>query len=258
MVNTQQHCGAGTFPYVIRSGDTFFSLANRFNTTVDAIMMANPGVVPGRLFIGQVICIPSSSTPPTPSCPAGSQTYIVRSGDTIFNLATRFNTTVDAILRANPGINPNNLQIGQVICIPTSTPPPPSQQCPTLSMGSRGPSVTELQRLLMAHGFNPGPIDGIFGNQTHAAVVAFQRSRGLVPDGIVGVQTWTALGVNCGVTPPTPSTCPAGSQSYTIRSGDTLYDLAIRFNTTVDAIMRMNPGINPNNLQIGQMICIPR
>lgn len=255
MVNTQQHCGAGTFPYVIRSGDTFFNLANRFNTTVDAIMRANPGVDPNRLFIGQVICIPTSTPPPT-TCPTGSQAYTVRSGDTIFNLATRFNTTVDAILRVNPGINPNNLQVGQVICIPSTT-PPPSQQCPTLSMGSRGPSVTELQRLLMAHGFNPGPIDGIFGSQTHAAVVAFQRSRGLVPDGIVGVQTWTALGVNCGVTPPTPS-CPSGSQPYTIRSGDTLYNLAIRFNTTVDAIMRINPGINPNNLQIGQVICIPR
>ena len=72
----------------------------------------------------------------------------------------------------------------------------------------------------------------------------------------MGVQTWTGLGVNCGTTPPT--TCPAGTQPYTIRSGDTLYNLAIRFNTSVDAIIRANPGINPNNLQIGQVICIPR
>ncbi|NLY45349.1 MAG: LysM peptidoglycan-binding domain-containing protein [Tissierella sp.] len=256
MVNTQQHCGAGTTPYVIRSGDTFFSLANRFNTTVDAIQRANPGVDPNRLFIGQVICIPTSAPPTT--CPTGSQPYTIRSGDTIYNLANRFNTTVDAILRINPGLNPNNLQVGQVICIPTSAPPPPpSQNCPTLSMGSRGASVTELQRLLLAHGFNPGPVDGIFGSQTQAAVIAFQRSRNLVADGIVGVQTWTALGVNCGTTPP-PTTCPAGTQPYTIRSGDTIYNLANRFNTTVDAILRANPGINPNNLQIGQVICIPR
>ena len=53
-------------------------------------------------------------------------------------------------------------------------------------------------------------------------------------------------------------TCPSGSFSYTIRSGDTLYLLAIRYNTTVEAIMAANPGINPNNLQIGQVICIPR
>lgn len=187
-------------------------------------------------------------------CGPGTFPYVIMSGDTFYNLAIKYNTTVDAIMRANPGVDPNRLFIGQVICIPTTT--PPSQLCPTLSVGSRGSSVTELQRLLLAHGFNPGPIDGIFGSQTQGAVIAFQRSRNLVPDGIVGVQTWTALGVNCGTTPP--PTCPAGSQPYTIRAGDTLYNLAIRFNTTVDAIMRINPGIDPNNLQIGQVICIPR
>ncbi|MDR7871210.1 MAG: LysM peptidoglycan-binding domain-containing protein [Tissierellaceae bacterium] len=249
------HCGPGTMSYVIMSGDTFFSLANRFNTTVDAIMMANPGVDPNRLFIGQVICIPTTTPPPT-TCPMGSQPYTIRSGDTLYNLAIRFNTTVDAILRINPGIDPNNLRVGQVICIPT-TAPPPTQPCPTLRLGSTGPAVTDLQRRLLSFGFNPGPIDGIFGNQTQSAVIAFQRSRGLVVDGIVGVQTWTALGVNCGTTPP-PTTCPMGSQPYTIRAGDTIYNLANRFNTTVDAILRINPGINPNNLQIGQVICIPR
>lgn len=187
-------------------------------------------------------------------CGPGTFPYVIRSGDTYYNLAIRYNTTVDAIIRANPGVDPNRLFIGQVICIPTATPPP--QPCPTLRIGSRGASVIELQRLLLAHGFNPGPIDGIFGNQTQAAVMAFQRSRGLVVDGIVGIQTWTALGVNCG-TPP-PPTCLPGSQPYTIRAGDTLYTLAIRFNTTVEAIMRINPGIDPNNLQIGQVICIPR
>lgn len=252
---SNNHCGPGTTSYIIRSGDTFFNLATRFNTTVDAIMRANPGVDPNRLFIGQVICIPTSTPPPT-TCPTGSQPYTIRSGDTLFNLANRFNTTVDAILRVNPGLDPNNLRVGQVICIPTTT-PPPTQPCPTLRLGSTGASVTDLQRRLLSFGFNPGPIDGIFGSQTQSAVIAFQRSRGLVADGIVGVQTWTALGVNCGTMPP-PTTCPAGTQPYTIRSGDTLFNLANRFNTTVDAILRANPGINPNNLQIGQVICIPR
>lgn len=191
------------------------------------------------------------------ACPTGTMPYTIRAGDTLFLLAQRFNTTVDAIIAVNPGINPNNLQIGQVICIPTTTPPPPpSQRCPTLRFGSTGPSVRELQTLLRNNGFDPGPIDGIFGQRTQSAVIAFQRSRGLVPDGIVGVQTWTALGVNCGVTPP--PTCPPGSIIYTIRPGDTFFSLAQRFNTTVQAIQRANPNVDPNNLQIGQVICIPQ
>ena len=44
--------------------------------------------------------------------------YVIQGGDTLYNLAKRFNTSVEAIMRANPGINPNNLLINQIIYIP--------------------------------------------------------------------------------------------------------------------------------------------
>lgn len=75
--------------------------------------------------------------------------------------------------------------------------PPPTVKCPTLSYGSSGLAVQGLQELLKAQGFDPGPIDGKFGPKTQSAVIAFQQSKGLVQDGIVGIRTWTALGVNC-------------------------------------------------------------
>ena len=62
------------------------------------------------------------------SCPTGSFAYTIKSGDTLFQLARRYNTTVAAIMAINPGIDPNNLQIGQVICIPQAAPPVPP--CP--------------------------------------------------------------------------------------------------------------------------------
>ena len=89
-------------------------------------------------------------------------------------------------------------------------------QCPLLKMGSSGASVKRLQRKLASAGFNPGKIDGIFGSNTRAAVLAFQRSKGLAQDGIVGVRTWTALGVNCHT--PTP---PPGNHCPTLRQGST-------------------------------------
>ena len=52
--------------------------------------------------------------------------------------------------------------------------------------------------------------------------------------------------------------CPAGSMEYTIRAGDTFYNIARTFGVTVDSIIRANPNVNPNNLQIGQTLCIPR
>jgi LysM repeat protein len=108
--------------YVIRAGDTLFRLAQRFNTTVAAILRANPGLDPNRLMIGQQICIPGIL--PVPTCPGGTL-YTIRAGDTLFSIARRFNTTVEAILRANPGLDPNQLMIGQQICIPGPVPPPP-------------------------------------------------------------------------------------------------------------------------------------
>jgi len=62
-----------------------------------------------------------------------------------------------------------------------------------LRRGSEGPAVERLQRRLAEHGFRPGRIDGRFGPATEAAVLAFQLSRGLLADGIVGPLTWRAL-----------------------------------------------------------------
>lgn len=62
--------------------------------------------------------------------------------------------------------------------------------------GSSGPLVKKLQQRLKDKGYNPGAIDGVFGLGTKAAVRAFQKANGLEPDGVVGQQTWNALGLS--------------------------------------------------------------
>jgi LysM repeat protein len=103
--------------YTIAAGDTYNALATQFNSTVTAIQLANPGIDPNNLQIGQVINIPGgTSTLPT---------YTIVAGDTLNAIASSFNTTVAAILAVNPGINANDLQIGQVINLPAGSPPGP-------------------------------------------------------------------------------------------------------------------------------------
>ena len=82
---------------------------------------------------------------------------------------------------------------------PTVPPAGSGDSQPVLRQGDSGPEVSDLQRRLNDAGF-PCAVDGIFGPQTDAAVRAFQESRQLAVDGVVGQQTWSAL---------TPAAVPA-------------------------------------------------
>jgi Putative peptidoglycan binding domain/N-acetylmuramoyl-L-alanine amidase len=64
-----------------------------------------------------------------------------------------------------------------------------------IKMGSKGPIVRELQAKLKEKGFNAGVIDGIFGDMTRKMVIAFQISKNLTPDGVVGAETRKLLGL---------------------------------------------------------------
>lgn len=66
------------------------------------------------------------------------------------------------------------------------------EQFQTLRKGNRGPSVLKLQQALKEHGYNI-KADGIFGDKTLEAVMAFQAENGLVVDGVVGSKTWGKL-----------------------------------------------------------------
>ena len=64
---------------------------------------------------------------------------------------------------------------------------------PLIKKGSKGDIVNYLQYKLFSKLYNPGTIDGIFGNKTLEAVKLFQKDNGLVVDGIVGNKTWSKL-----------------------------------------------------------------
>lgn len=115
-----------------------------------------------------------------------------------------------------------------------------------LRLGARGTDVMEIQALLRKIGYDPGPIDGVFGPQTQQAVTQFQRDNGLTPDGIIGPNTYRVL-----------EPLLLGYATYRIRPGDTIYNLARRYYSSVLKIVTANPTVNPYNLQVGQQIIIP-
>ena len=144
--------GGGT-TYTITSGDTLAGVAERFGVSLEDLLAANPGIDPATLQSGDNIKLPTgtdvpSVTPepeatedaepteeateePAPTEPPATeepeptntptslgQTYVVQAGDIPETIAAQFGITTQQLLDANPGINPTNLQIGDVLIIP--------------------------------------------------------------------------------------------------------------------------------------------
>ena len=141
----------GYFIYIVARGDTLKGLAVRFGTTIEALLAANPKITnPNVIYEGQQLKVYVSQTPPPPQPPASGQVYYVQSGDTLRKIASRFSTTVDAILRVNPQIgNPNVIYVGQAITIPAGAATYVVQQGDTLRIIANkfGTTVDNLLRL---------------------------------------------------------------------------------------------------------------
>jgi len=98
--------------YVVRAGDTLFLIARRFGTTVDAIRRAN-NLATDVISVGQVLVIPGAVARPTTT----GTDYIVQPGDTLFLIARRYGTTVQALMSAN-NLTSTNIYVGQRLRIP--------------------------------------------------------------------------------------------------------------------------------------------
>ena len=101
--------------YVVQYGDTLWRISRLYNLTPQAIAAVNPKITNINLiYAGDLLVIPGDGTPGT-----GGQGYIIRYGDTLYNIAWRHNTTVAAILAVNPQItNPNWIYAGQTLTLP--------------------------------------------------------------------------------------------------------------------------------------------
>ncbi|MGB3201416.1 MAG: peptidoglycan-binding protein [Nodosilinea sp.] len=84
---------------------------------------------------------------------------------------------------------------------------------PTLRLGSQGESVRELQSMLQLLGYYPGPVTGLYQEDTATATRRFQTAAAITADGIVGPATWSRLFPTppSEANPPTPTATPTGS-----------------------------------------------
>jgi LysM repeat protein len=112
---TEPSAGTGEeTTYVVQRGDTLFSIARRYGTTVQAIAARNGIANPSLISAGQTLVIPASGTSPS----TGGQTYVVQRGDNLFRIALRHNMSYVDLAQYNGISDPSRIYVGQVIRIP--------------------------------------------------------------------------------------------------------------------------------------------
>ncbi|HHV56222.1 MAG TPA: LysM peptidoglycan-binding domain-containing protein [Firmicutes bacterium] len=167
--------------WTIRPGDTLYQIAFKTGVPLSELLAANPGVDPWNLKVGSVLTVPAGADNPDGQHPwPGGVYWVVAPGDTLYSIAQATGTYLEDILAANPGLDPNNLQVGQRISLPSQP-----------------------------------------------------------------------------IVPPEVPPCPSGIY-WVVEPGDTLYKIARATGFTVEEILAVNPGLDPQNLRPRTNICLPR
>lgn len=119
-----------TQEHVVQKGESFSTIAPKYNVTVRAIQAANPTVNPTRLQIGQKLVIPPPSAPAVtgvngvaaPVSATSELIYTVKAGDNLTKIAAAHRTTISAIRRANNLVT-DQIKVGDKLKIPASATP---------------------------------------------------------------------------------------------------------------------------------------
>ena len=191
-----------------------------------------------QLFVLVAVLLASfASTSSAFAASCGTSVTVV-SGDTLRKIADRCETTVSAIRRANPEIGLGNLIYpGQVLLLPGTI------------LGSDGGYLIYI----VARGDTLRSLATRFGSTVESIMASNPSITN--PNVIYEGQRLT---IYSGPSTPPPTPPPASGQTYYVVKGDTLPKIAAKFNTTVDAILRVNPqSTNPNVIYVGQAIAIP-
>ena len=182
--------------YTVKGGDTLSRIARQFNTTVNKLATLNDIHNVNRIYVGQRLLVrqpaeqqQQQTTPKRTetNTTTNSNTYTVKSGDTLSGIAGKFNTTYTQLAQLNHISNPNVIHVGQVLTLHQTT----AQNTTNHQESQQNKQVTT-----------------------------------------------------------------SANGTYTVKSGDTLSQIAARFNTTTSALASTNHISNPNLIEVGQQLRI--
>lgn len=174
-----------------------------------------------------------------PTLPTTGTTYVVRSGDTLYRIANQYNTTVRRIADLNGITNVNLIRVGQVLRLPG-----------TSSGGVKNP-VTPLK----THTVKTGETLYALALRYKTTILAIAQVNNIKNVNLIRMGQVLKIPLTFGSGSSSPPT--SSNRIYTVRSGDTLYAISKKYNTTILAIAMENSIKNVNQIRVGQILRIP-
>ena len=222
--------------YTVRKGDTLGEIADRLGSDIETVAKANDLKKPYRLQPGQVLKNPKASKPaakgkaPSASSKASGQTYTVQSGDTLFGIAMRFGTTVDALQAENGLSGRSSIMVGRKLRIPGGAPAEDrAQSAEDDAVPAERPAAAPPAR----DAERPGPTMAVEELQGRAITHREVTSRE-VTGRVVDVET--------------------PGKSYKVKKGDNLERVARQLDSDIAELAKINKLKKPYRLQPGQTI----
>lgn len=218
---------------ILNNGD-YAGASNQFGRWVHGGGVVLPGLVRRRTAEKAMFLDGSTQNvivqPVANSVNTSSETYTVVSGDTLSGIASRFNTTVDNLVALNGIVNPNLINIGQVIKL----------------KGAVAQVVSQTNTYTVKLGDTLSGIASKFGTtyQNLASINGITNPNKIY------------VGQVLKITGQSQNVQQVQEKTYIVKAGDTLSGIASKFGTTYQAIAQKNGIANPNKIYAGQVLKI--
>lgn len=216
--------------YIVKPGDNLYNIANRYGIAVNELKAAN-NLTSNILSVGQRLIIPKKTIPET-TLPENYNVYIVKKGDTLYNIATKYGISVNDLIEFNQ-LTTTGLTIGQQLLIPYQN------------------STEDVNTT-------------IYIIQPQDTLWKISRLCNISIEEIIELNNLETTILQPGNSLLLPSYCNLNNENITeenilkhiVTVNDTLYSLARKYNTTVQKLIDYN-NLNSNVLTIGQILLIP-
>lgn len=249
--STTMNTETSSASYTVKSGDTLSGIASQYNTTVNQIVSLNQLSNPNLIYVGQVLKLKNSQTTNSSSSSSSTAattvgTYTVKAGDTLSAIASRYSTSSSTLASLNSLSNPNLIYVGQVLKVSSNA----STSSSTSS--SANSTVTTAASYTVKAGDTLSAIAAKYGTTYQA--LASTNSISNPNDIYVGQVIKVSATATAASSQAASSTNSNGS--YTVKSGDTLYGIALANGLNWQTLAKQNGISDPNVIFVGQKLSL--